>query len=355
MSEKTKPGSEGTQDKAKTTAKQTRGGTAGTAKSKKTKTAKTAATRNTKRRGASKRPKSARGTRTTRAARITSPKQWWAKATLGQKIKATLVSLVAIICVMALAMGTVRFVQWRIEVRAAEARQAELVKTYDFDPGDIISDGQFFNANALSQAEIQSFLDKEGAQCTGNDCLKSKTFDTTDQPADEYCSAYSGAKHETAAAIIYKAGKACGISQKILLTVLQKEQHLVTATEITDSQYKSAMGLSCPDDANCDPEYAGFFKQVYGSAKRYQYYVAHEDRYGYHANALNFIQYHPNKACGGTNVFIDNKATALLYIYTPYQPNDAALAAGVGEGDACSSYGNRNFAIIYQSWFGSMR
>ena len=47
--------------------------------------------------------------------------------------------------------------------------------------------------------------------------------------------------------------------------------------------------------------------------------------------------------------------TALLYIYTPYQPNEAALKAGAGEGDACSTYGNRNFAIIYNSMFGNPR
>ncbi|WP_420837541.1 hemagglutinin [Bifidobacterium aerophilum] len=286
---------------------------------------------------------------------IMTPARWWRQASLAARIKAALCSLVAIVCVIALALGTVRFVQWRLDLKEAEARQSELARTYDFDPGDIISDGQFFNANAMSEAEVQAFLDEQGASCSGKDCLKSKTFDTTNQPADEYCDAYRGAKGETAAQIIAKAGKACGISQKVLLTVLQKEQHLVTATRISAFQYKSAMGLSCPDDASCDPEYAGFFKQVYGSAKRYRYYVAHEDRYGYHAHALNYIQYHPNASCGGTDVYIRNKATALLYIYTPYQPNDAALAAGVGEGDACSSYGNRNFAIIYQSWFGSAR
>ena len=141
----------------------------------------------------------------------------------------------------------------------------------------------------------------------------------------------------------------------MLLTVLQKEQHLLTATDPSDFQFKSAMGLSCPDDANCDPEYAGFFKQGYGAAKRYQYYVHHEDRYGYHAGTLNYIQYNPDASCGGSNVYIENKATALLYIYTPYQPNTAALDAGVGEGDACSTYGNRNFAIIYDSMFDSPR
>lgn len=284
-----------------------------------------------------------------------SPSQWWKRASLGKKIKTIAISLVAVICAMALAMGTVRFVEWRLEVKEAEARQLQLTQEYNFDPGDIISDGQFFNGNAMSESEVQAFLDEQGTDCSGSECLKSKTFDTTNQPADEYCDAYKGAKGETAAAIITKAAKACGVSQKVLLTVLQKEQHLVTATEITDFQYKAAMGLSCPDDASCDPEYAGFFKQVYGAAKRYQYYTAHEDSYGYHANALNYVQYHPDESCGGTNVYIKNKATALLYIYTPYQPNEAALAAGVGEGDSCSSYGNRNFSIIYENWFGSPR
>ena len=141
----------------------------------------------------------------------------------------------------------------------------------------------------------------------------------------------------------------------MLLTVLQKEQHLLTATDPSDFQFKSAMGLSCPDDANCDAKYAGFFNQVYGAAKRYQYYVRHESQYAYHAGALNYVRYNPNAGCGGSDVYIENKATTLLYIYTPYQPNEAALKAGAGEGDACSTYGNRNFAIIYNSMFGNPR
>lgn len=145
------------------------------------------------------------------------------------------------------------------------------------------------------------------------------------------------------------------MSQKVLLTVMQKEQHLVTAVNLSNYQLMAAMGLNCPDTADCDPTYAGFFRQVYGAAKRYRYYLEHEEQYGYTAHSLNYIQYHPNAACGGAQVYIENKATALLYIYTPYQPNIAALAAGNGTGDSCSSYGNRNFALIYTSWFGSPR
>ena len=38
---------------------------------------------------------------------------------------------------------------------------------------------------------------------------------------------------------------------------------------------------------------------MYGAAKRYRYYLEHEEQYGYTAHNLNYIQYHPNAACGG--------------------------------------------------------
>ena len=38
-----------------------------------------------------------------------------------------------------------------------------------------------------------------------------------------------------------------------------------------------------------------------------------------------------------------------------YFAGEAALKAGAGEGDACSTYGTRNFAIIYNSMFGNPR
>jgi hypothetical protein len=42
-----------------------------------------------------------------------------------------------------------------------------------------------------------------------------------------------------------------------------------------------------------------------------------------------------------------------LYDYTPYTPNAAALNNLYGTGDACSSYGNRNFWRYYSDWFGN--
>lgn len=277
----------------------------------------------------------------------------WRKANLKKRVVMVATTMMAAATSVAIIIGPVRFVGWRVQVSEAKAAQSALQSLYDFNPGNIISDGAFFNGNALSERQVQTILDQQGVACNGEHCLKSMTFATQSQAADEYCQAYKGGQNESAAAIIYKIGNACGISQKVLLTVLQKEQHLLTAINPGDFQFKSAMGLSCPDGVNCDPKYDGFFNQVYGMAKRYQYYVQNESQYTYHAGSLNYVQYNPNVNCGGSNVYIENKATALLYIYTPYQPNEAALKAGAGEGDACSTYGNRNFVIIYNSMFGN--
>lgn len=275
--------------------------------------------------------------------------QRWRRASFAMRFKIISIGMIVTICVIALVTGLAHFLRWYSDLQTAEARQLELSQQYNFDPGNIISDGQFFNGNAMSEAEIQSFLESKGG------AIATMRFDTTTQKADELCGEYKGAKQESAAAIIEKSGRACKVSQKVLLTVLQKEQHLVTATNPNDFQLKSAMGLSCPDDASCDPQYAGFFKQMFGSAKRYQYYVRHEGDYAYQSGKLTSILYNPDKNCGSADVYIRNKATALLYIYTPYQPNKAALEAGDGEGDSCSTYGNRNFSNIYNYWFGNPR
>ncbi|MCI1832258.1 MAG: hemagglutinin [Bifidobacterium sp.] len=280
------------------------------------------------------------------------PRTLWRRASTGRRVVMVATGAVAVICAMALVMGTIRFIQWRHAVATAQSNQTRLSSEYGFNPGNILSDGQLFTGNAMSRAEVQAFLDKQGASCSAKTCLRTVSFDTDRQSGDGLCADYAGAKHESAATIIDKTSKACSISQKVLLTMLQKEQHLVSSTQPTDFQFKAAMGLSCPDDGHCDSRYAGFARQVYGAAKRYRYYQAHESEYAYHAKALNYVRYHPQASCGGSMVYIENTATALLYIYTPYQPNVAALRAGAGEGDSCSSYGNRNFAIIYHSWFG---
>ncbi|WP_390133300.1 hemagglutinin [Bifidobacterium apicola] len=262
-------------------------------------------------------------------------------------------ALMSIVLVVALCILAIRFVSYRLMVGRVISHQEQLSQEYVFNPGEIITDHRFHDTVGMNADDVQAFLDQKGASCNGSTCLRIMRIDVPDRPGDGLCDAYKGGKGQSAAQIIDGAARSCGISQKVLLTMLQKEQHLVaTDKPATQAQLQSAMGLSCPDDADCDARYAGFFNQVYGAAHRFRYYQAHRDQYPYKTKALNDVRFSPDASCGSGEVYIENDATALLYIYTPYQPNEAALRAGDGEGNRCSSYGNRNFVIIYNSWFG---
>lgn len=234
---------------------------------------------------------------------------------------------------------------------------AGVVKTADlsqFQPGNIVSDAVFFDSSTMSAGQIQDFLNGKVPSCqSGYTCLKDFRQTTSSRSASAYCNGYSGASDESAATIIYKVAVSCGINPQALLVILQKEQGLVTHTWPSDWRYTIAMGQGCPDTAGCDTNYYGFQNQVYGAARQFKIYA--EGRYftWYAPGRTWNILYNPNSGCGSSPVYIQNKATAGLYYYTPYQPNAAALRAGYGEGDGCSAYGNRNFYNYFTDWFGS--
>lgn len=92
---------------------------------------------------------------------------------------------------------------------------------------------------------------------------------------------------------------------------------------------------------------------MYGAASRLVQYGEEPAKFRFRAGQTTAIAYHPNASCGSSTVTLANRATAALYNYTPYQPNEAALAHMYGTGDDCSSYGNRNFWRIFTDWFGS--
>ena len=286
----------------------------------------------------------------------------------------------------------------------------------DFNAGRIIDDVVFYNENSMTEAQIQDFLNSKVPTCdtsgsgsytyrynsaTGRvnfdgssteaadpyvttsravygdrvanysgdwrgsrapyTCLKQKTFNTVDiAPESGICNGYVGASNETAARIIYKVAQSCEINPQTLLILLQKEQSLVTDSWPWGIQYDKATGAFCPDSPpaawapkNCNPDYLGFPKQVYYGAQRFKVYKANPYNYNYVAGRTNSILWNPNTACGRSDVFIENQATAALYIYTPYRPNSAALNNLYGDGDSCSSYGNRNFWRMWNDWFGS--
>ena len=232
---------------------------------------------------------------------------------------------------------------------------AEAITGADFDPGFIISDLQFYDNAAMSESQIQAFLDGViggYGGCATSNCLAQFKMDTFTRPADRtVCAEYVGGSQESAARIIFKVQSACGISARVLLVTLQKEQSLLTTRAPSSWQMTASMGYGCPDTAPCDAQFYGFYNQMYKAAWQFKRYST-PDRWGSYQPGSNYIQYNPNPDCGGSWVNIRNNATAALYNYTPYQPNAASLSNLYGSGGTCGAHGNRNFWTYYHGWFG---
>lgn len=209
-----------------------------------------------------------------------------------------------------------------------------------FNPGNIIDDSIFTNKNTMTAEQIQTFFNAKGAYCTNGEapCLKN----------------YSEGGR-SAAQIIYDTSQQFNINPQTLIVTLQKEVGLVTLSKPAAWRYRTAMGYGCPDSTPgvCDSSYYGFTNQVTWAARMFRAIMnASPTWYTPYILGNNYIQYNPAASCGGSNVYIQNRATQALYNYTPYQPNDASLAAGYGTAP-CGAYGNRNFWLYFNDWFGS--
>ena len=269
------------------------------------------------------------------------------------------------------------------------------IKATDFKAGRIIDDGVFYNSGSMSVADIQNFMDSHlpacdmwGTQKIGYGYyIKGKAVDPNITRA-EYArkmrteggdSRYHDAPYVcinkyyenptthknnfatrgvaeegmlSAAQIIYDAAKEFNINPQVLLVMLKKESYAWGDDWPTKNEFDTIMGYACPDNAACDTKYYGFYNQVTRAAWQLNYYKEHIYSYNYHPFATNKIYYSPTYSCGQKSVYIENYATASLYIYTPYTPNDAALRNYPGTA-TCGSYGNRNFFMYFSEWFGN--
>jgi len=225
-----------------------------------------------------------------------------------------------------------------------------------FDPGNLISDEEFFRSASMTVDEIQAFLEQRNPDCRdGFVCMKDFTETTFSRDQTVLCNAYEGAENETAAQILHKVSAACGVSVEALLVLIQKEQSLVTLSAPSTIRFERATGYACPDTAPCDSQFFGFYNQVYNAAKQFKRYSnpPGTSRFftWFPVGQSTQVRLHPNAACGTRPVTMKNQATAGLHYYTPYTPNDIALVNLASVGDSCSAYGNRNFWRVYNYWF----
>lgn len=228
-----------------------------------------------------------------------------------------------------------------------------------FNAGKIIDDAVFTNANAMNASSIQSFLNSKVPVCDtwgtspsefgGGTRAQWGTARGTPPPYTCLKDYTEGGK--TSAQIIADTAVQFQINPQVLIVVLQKEQGLVTDTWPLSSQYRTAMGYGCPDTAACDSQYYGLTNQIQWAARMYRA-IMNDSPTWYTPYELgnNFIRFSPDVNCGGSTVYIQNRATQALYNYTPYQPNQATLNAGWGTAP-CGAYGNRNFYLYFTSWF----
>ena len=247
-----------------------------------------------------------------------------------------------------------------------------------FDPGLIISDSVFYDFGTMTAADIQRFLDSKVETCkatsAGPTCLRHYKMDTQAKAGEDgRCSPLPAKTNQSAAQIIFDVANACKINPRVLLVILQKEQGLVQATNPTPYMYRAALGYGCPDSqpAICGKgsTITGLFNQLYRAAGQLQWYGDPRGSFTYLKVGTNVkVKYQAdfcdarNSAgtctkwvdkCGSKVFQLKSQASAALYYYTPYTPNDAALKNLYGTGDTCSAYGNRNFWRFYSDWFGS--
>ena len=235
-----------------------------------------------------------------------------------------------------------------------------------FDPGYIISDYTMGNYKSMTEKQIQEFLTSKNS-CSNKDkdlyddlvatwgeagytwnfkedhfvCLSEELFGDGEVIGEG----------ETAAHIIWQAAQDYQINPQVLLVLLQKETGLITDPYPNNRDYRKATGYGCPDTAACSEKYYGFKNQIRNAASLFHGVLS--GGWTNYPLGTNYIQYNPNKDCGGSEVNIRNLATSALYRYTPYQPNPAAIKAGYGTA-SCGAYGNRNFYLYFEDWFGGI-
>lgn len=125
--------------------------------------------------------------------------------------------------------------------------------------------------------------------------------------------------------IIYNVSRLYRINPKYILTLLQKEQSLITDPAPKQSQLDWATGYGCPDSGGCNTKYKGIANQIDWGAGGTRYYLDHSNEFKYQVGKTYTID--------EQTVSIANDATRALYIYTPH------------------INGNKNLHKIWNEWF----
>jgi peptidoglycan hydrolase CwlO-like protein len=160
--------------------------------------------------------------------------------------------------------------------------------TGKYQPDTVISETNFRAATSMSAADIQAFLETQPGSL--------KNHSGKD---------YAGVQ-KTAAEMIADASVKWGISPKVILATLQKEQSLLTATNPSQTAMDWAMGCGKADTFTTY-KYQGFGNQIW---------------FGAYKQKQNADLWKPgaSQKIDGSKVYPTNPGTHAQYRYTPHFP-----------------------------------
>ncbi len=196
----------------------------------------------------------------------------------------------------------------------------------DFNPNYIISDDEMVDYTSMSIEQVRDFVADKGG-----------VLDTYIDPTTKLAAYY----------VIWQAAQANKINPKFLLTLLQKEQSLVTDNDPSNNQLNWAMGYSCYGGV-CLDKYKGFSQQVNAAAHKFREYLDDlniRDKYvdNYNCTFTKWCVGQPKTTQDQQDIIPQTKATAALYTYNPYQGNTVVDGYKIGA--------NYNFWKIWNNWF----
>lgn len=163
----------------------------------------------------------------------------------------------------------------------------------------LVSDDAFFDSAAMSAAQVQAF------------------FERTPYGRRSFLAGERVASGELLSSALARTAAERGINPIILLVTLQKERGLVSRTTApTRHSIDYAFGCGCPDGGSCALVFKGLDKQLACAADAFRSYADDLDSGG-----TTIGGYKPGiatRVLDGVKVTPANRATAMLYTYTPW-------------------------------------
>ncbi len=210
------------------------------------------------------------------------------------------------------------YLKLRIGILALFILSPLITQARTFNPHNIITDDELINKNSLSQTAIQKFLERENSVLARySQIIDSKTLKASE--------------------MIWQISQKHGINPKFLLTTLEKEQSLIHKDQATEKALDWATGYGCYG-GTCKEKYRGFYNQAEATAET-------QEIYWQKAGQFSFNVGQTSTTFDGYPVTPANKATANLYIYTPYVGYSPELGVTAPYG------GNRLFWRIWHRYF----